>query len=54
VVWVATISVQTVVATGKLAQLARLFASLTLLVLAAVTLASWGFLAWLVWHVIWR
>src|SRR5262249_35828085 len=34
--------------------LARLFASVTLLVLAAVTLAWWGFLAWLIWRVIYR
>jgi len=33
-------------------KLARLFASVTLLVFAAVTLAWWGFLAWLIWRVI--
>jgi hypothetical protein len=32
--------------------LARLFAYVTLLVFVSVTLAWWGFLAWLVWHVI--
>jgi len=32
--------------------LARLFAYVALLVFGAVTLAWWGFLAWLVWHVI--
>jgi len=32
--------------------LARLFAFVALLVFAAVTLAWWGFLAWLIWHVI--
>jgi hypothetical protein len=32
---------------------ARLFAFVTLLVFAAVTLAWWGVLAWLVWRVIW-
>jgi hypothetical protein len=32
--------------------LARLFTLSALLVLAAVTLAWWGFLAWLTWHVI--
>jgi hypothetical protein len=32
--------------------LARLFTFSALLVLAAVTLAWWGFLAWLTWHVI--
>jgi hypothetical protein len=31
---------------------ARLFAFATLLVLAAVTLAWWGFLAWLIWRMI--
>jgi hypothetical protein len=30
----------------------RLFAYVTLLVLVAVTLAWWGFLAWLIWRVI--
>ena len=30
---------------------ARLFPFATLLVFAAVTLAWWGFLAWLIWHV---
>jgi hypothetical protein len=29
----------------------RLFAFTALLVIAAVTLAWWGFLAWLIWHV---
>jgi hypothetical protein len=33
-------------------KLARLFAFAALLVFAAVTLAWWGFLAWLIWHVI--
>jgi hypothetical protein len=33
-------------------KLARLFAFVALLVFAAVTLAWWGFLAWLIWHVI--
>ena len=33
--------------------LARLFACAALLIFAAVTLAWWGFLAWLIWHVIW-
>ena len=33
-------------------KLARLLASVTLLVFAAVTLAWWGFLAWLIWHVV--
>src|SRR5262249_2229497 len=33
-------------------KLARLIASVTLLVFAAVTLAWWGFLAWLIWRVI--
>jgi hypothetical protein len=33
-------------------KLARLFASVTLLVFAAVTLAWWGVLAWLIWRVI--
>jgi len=32
--------------------LARLFAYVTLLVFAAVTLAWWGFFAWFVWHVV--
>ena len=32
--------------------LARLFIYAALLVLGAVTLAWWGFLAWLIWHVI--
>jgi hypothetical protein len=32
--------------------LARLFAYVALLVFAAVILAWWGFLAWLIWHVI--
>ena len=32
--------------------LARLFAYVALLVFGAVTLAWWGFLAWLIWHVI--
>jgi hypothetical protein len=32
--------------------LTRLFAFTALLVFAAVTLAWWGFLAWLVWHVL--
>jgi len=32
--------------------LARLFAFAALLVFGAVTLAWWGFLAWLFWHVI--
>jgi hypothetical protein len=32
--------------------LARLFACAALLVFGAVTLAWWGFLAWLVWRVI--
>ena len=32
--------------------LARLFAFAALLVFGAVTLAWWGFLAWLIWHVI--
>jgi hypothetical protein len=30
---------------------ARLFAYVIILVLAAVTLAWWGFLAWFIWHV---
>jgi hypothetical protein len=30
----------------------RLFAFAALLVFGAVTLAWWGFLAWLIWHVI--
>ena len=30
--------------------LARLFAYVALLVFGAVTLAWWGFLAWLIWH----
>jgi hypothetical protein len=33
-------------------KLARLFAFAALLVFAAVTLAWWGFLAWLIWRVI--
>ena len=33
---------------------ARLFPFMLFLILAAVTLAWWGFLAWLIWHVIWR
>ncbi len=32
--------------------LARLFAYTALLVFGAVTLAWWGLLAWLIWHVI--
>jgi hypothetical protein len=32
--------------------LARLFTYAALLVLGAVTLAWWGFLAWLIWHLI--
>jgi hypothetical protein len=32
--------------------LARLFVFAALLVFGAVTLAWWGFLAWLIWHVI--
>jgi hypothetical protein len=32
--------------------LARLFTYAALLVFGAVTLAWWGFLAWLIWHVI--
>ena len=32
--------------------LARLFTYVALLVFVAVTLAWWGFLAWLIWHVI--
>ena len=32
--------------------MARLFALAALLVFAAVTFAWWGFLAWLIWHVI--
>jgi hypothetical protein len=32
--------------------LARLFAYTALLVFGAVTFAWWGFLAWLIWHVI--
>ena len=32
--------------------LARLLAYVALLVFMAVTLAWWGFLAWLIWHVI--
>ena len=36
----------------KYPKLARLFASVTLLVFAAVTLAWWGVLAWLIWRVI--
>jgi hypothetical protein len=32
---------------------ARLFPFAALLVFAAVILAWWGFLAWLIWHVIW-
>ena len=31
--------------------LGRLFAYVTFLVLAAVTIAWWGFLVWLIWHV---
>jgi hypothetical protein len=34
-------------------KLARVFIFATLLVFAAVTLAWWGFLAWLIWHAIW-
>jgi len=34
------------------ANLARLFAFAALLVFAAVTLAWWGFLAWLIWRMI--
>jgi hypothetical protein len=34
------------------ANLARLFAYVALLVFGAVTLAWWGFLAWLIWRVI--
>jgi hypothetical protein len=37
---------------GSAGNLARLFASTVLLVFGAVTLAWWGFLAWLIWHVI--
>jgi hypothetical protein len=33
-------------------ELARLFAYTVLLVFGAVTLAWWGFLAWLIWRVI--
>ena len=33
---------------------ARLFPFAALLVFAAVIFAWWGFLAWLIWHVIWR
>ena len=32
--------------------LARLFAYTAVLVFGAVTLAWWGFLTWLIWHVI--
>jgi hypothetical protein len=32
--------------------MARLFAFAALLIFGAVTLACWGFLAWLIWHVI--
>jgi hypothetical protein len=32
--------------------LARLFTYAALLVFGAVTLAWWGFLAWLIWHAI--
>jgi hypothetical protein len=37
---------------GSASNLARLFAFAALLVFAAVTLAWWGLLAWLIWHVI--
>jgi hypothetical protein len=36
----------------KYPKLARLLAFVALLVFGAVTLAWWGFLAWLIWHVI--
>jgi len=36
----------------KYPKLARLFAFAAALVFAAVTLAWWVFLAWLIWHVI--
>jgi hypothetical protein len=36
----------------KYPKLGRLFAFAALLVFAAVTLARWGFLAWLIWRVI--
>ena len=37
---------------GRAVHLARFFAYTALLVFGAVTLAWWGFLAWLIWHVI--
>jgi hypothetical protein len=37
---------------GSAGNLARLFAYTALLVFGAVTLAWWGFLAWLIWRVI--
>jgi hypothetical protein len=37
---------------GQSPKLARLFAFMTVLVLAAVTFAWWGVLVWLVWRVI--
>jgi hypothetical protein len=36
----------------KYPKLARLFAFVAVLFFGAVTLAWWGFLAWLFWHVI--
>jgi len=37
---------------GRAVHLARFFAYTALLVFGAVTLAWWGFLAWLIWRVI--
>src|SRR5436190_16575684 len=37
---------------NKHPKLARLFTAVTLLVVAAVSLAGWGFLVWLIWRVI--
>jgi hypothetical protein len=37
---------------NKHPKLARLFTAVTLLVVAAVSLAWWGFLVWLIWRVI--
>jgi hypothetical protein len=37
---------------GNARNLARLFAFAAVLVLGAVALAWWGFLAWLIWRVI--
>jgi hypothetical protein len=37
---------------GNASNLARLFTFAALLVFGAVTLAWWGVLAWLIWHVI--